>query len=69
MKKDKWDEYDVREASRTLQKAQAIPKDPRKGFYAAVKKQLALDVAAAKKTAMEAEVAAAMHKVFPKEGK
>lgn len=65
-RRKKFDEYDVRDAARTLIKAQEIPKDPRKGFYAAVKKELGQQAVCAEKAALEAKVTAKMHKVFGK---
>jgi len=51
-KKDKWDEYDVRSAADTLIQAQSIKADKRKGFYAAVVKEVAKKAEAADKAAV-----------------
>ena len=51
-KKDKYDEYDVRSAADTLIQAQAIKADKRKGFYAAVVKEVAKKAEAADKAAV-----------------
>lgn len=59
--KNKWDTWDVEHAADTLIKAQAIPDDPRKGFYAAVKVELKSKVEAADKAALEAKTTVRLH--------
>jgi len=61
-----FDEWDVKNAADALIRAQEIRDDKRKGFYAAVKKELAEKVTAAEKAALETKVTAKLHGVFRK---
>ena len=61
-----FDRYDIEDAARTLIKAQAIPNDKRKGFYATVQKEVEKQAAAAEKAALEAKVASKLHSTFKK---
>lgn len=63
IKKDKWDEYDVRHAADTLIEAQTIKVDKRKGFYDAVKKEVVKKAKAADQAAAVANTVATKAKV------
>lgn len=67
-KTNSYDEYDVSNAADTLIKAQEIPHDKRKGFYDAVKKEVAKKAAASERAALEARATATLHGLFRKKG-